>query len=164
MLSKLYGAGCPKSLWNEEKLNMNLNLHLARHGGFTLIELLVVMAILAMLAGLVGPKVMNALGESKSKTARVQLEELSAALDIYRLDTGNYPRGAQGLQALVQRPDAAENWNGPYLKKPRLPKDPWGIDYTYRFPGEHGDYDLYSLGADGTEGGEGEAKDINGWE
>jgi general secretion pathway protein G len=143
---------------------MNVYSHRTSLRGFTLIELLVVMAILAMLAGLVGPKVMNALGESKSKTARVQLEELSAALDIYRLDTGNYPRGEQGLLALVQRVDGLENWNGPYLKKPRLPKDPWGADYVYRFPGEHGDYDLYSLGSDGVEGGEGEAKDIKGWE
>ncbi|MCG7871462.1 MAG: type II secretion system major pseudopilin GspG [Candidatus Thiodiazotropha lotti] len=132
--------------------------------GFTLIELLVVMAILAMLAGLVGPRVMSALGESKSKTARIQIEELSAALDIYRLDTGNYPRGEQGLEALVQRVDGLDNWNGPYLKKTKLPKDPWGTAYIYRYPGEHGDYDLYSLGADGVEGGEGEAKDINGWE
>ncbi|MES9823886.1 MAG: type II secretion system major pseudopilin GspG [Candidatus Thiodiazotropha endolucinida] len=135
-----------------------------RYSGFTLIELLVVMAILAMLAGLVGPKVMNALGESKSKTARVQLEELSAALDIYRLDTGNYPRSHHGLRALVERVDGVENWNGPYLKKRKLPKDPWGTDYIYSFPGEHGDYDLYSLGADGAEGGDGEAKDIKGWE
>ncbi|MCU7944606.1 MAG: type II secretion system major pseudopilin GspG [Candidatus Thiodiazotropha sp. (ex Cardiolucina cf. quadrata)] len=135
-----------------------------RYSGFTLIELLVVMAILAMLAGLVGPKVMNALGESKSKTARVQLEELSAALDIYRLDTGNYPRSHHGLRALVERVDGVENWNGPYLKKRKLPKDPWGADYIYSFPGEHGDYDLYSLGADGAEGGDGEAKDIKGWE
>ncbi|MET0109366.1 MAG: type II secretion system major pseudopilin GspG [Candidatus Thiodiazotropha sp.] len=135
-----------------------------RGSGFTLIELLVVMAILAMLAGLVGPKVMNALGESKSKTARVQLEELSAALDIYRLDTGNYPRSHHGLRALVERVDGVENWNGPYLKKTKLPKDPWGAEYIYSFPGEHGDYDLYSLGADGAEGGDGEAKDIKGWE
>lgn len=143
---------------------MNVYSHRASLRGFTLIELLVVMAILAMLAGLVGPRVMSALGESKSKTARVQLEELSAALDIYRLDTGNYPRSEQGLLALVQRVDGLDNWNGPYLKKPRLPKDPWGVDYVYRFPGEHGDYDLYSLGSDGVEGGEGEAKDIKGWE
>ena len=105
----------------------------ARYSGFTLIELLVVMAILAMLAGLVGPKVMNALGESKSKTARIQLEELSAALDIYRLDTGNYPPSHHGLRALVERVDSIENWNGPYLKKAKLPKDPWGVDYIYRY-------------------------------
>ncbi len=143
---------------------MKLNPSHARYSGFTLIELLVVMAILAMLAGLIGPKVMNALGESKSKTARVQLEELSAALDIYRLDTGSYPRNHQGLRALVEAADGVENWNGPYLKKARIPKDPWGVDYIYRFPGEHADFDLYSLGADGAEGGEGEAEDINGWE
>ncbi|MES9942452.1 MAG: type II secretion system major pseudopilin GspG [Candidatus Thiodiazotropha sp. 6PLUC2] len=143
---------------------MNVYSHRASQRGFTLIELLVVMAILAMLAGLVGPRVMSALGESKSKTARVQLEELSAALDIYRLDTGNYPRSEQGLIALVQRVDGLENWNGPYLKKPRLPKDPWGADYLYRYPGEHSDFDLYSLGSDGVEGGEGEARDINSWE
>lgn len=143
---------------------MNISQRHEPDSGFTLIELLVVMAILAMLAGLVGPKVMNALGESKSKTARVQLEELSAALDIYRLDTGNYPQNHQGLGALVEPADGMDNWNGPYLKKARLPKDPWGADYIYRFPGEHADYDLYSLGADGTEGGEGEAKDIKAWE
>lgn len=143
---------------------MKPNLSHPRYRGFTLIELLVVMAILAMLAGLIGPKVMNALGESKSKTARVQLEELSAALDIYRLDTGSYPRSHQGLKALVEAVDGIENWNGPYLKKARIPRDPWGADYIYRIPGEHGDYDLYSLGADGAEGGEGEAKDIYGWE
>jgi general secretion pathway protein G len=143
---------------------MNFSNGRASTRGFTLIELLVVMPILAMLAGLVGPRVMSALGESKSKTARVQIEELAAALDIYRLDTGNYPRGEQGLLALVQKVDGLDNWNGPYLKKPKLPKDPWGADYIYRFPGQHGDYDLLSLGADGVEGGEGEAKDINGWE
>ncbi len=132
--------------------------------GFTLIELLVVMAILAMLAGLVGPRVMNALGESKGKTAKVQLEELSAALDIYRLDTGNYPTSDQGLVALVEQVDGVDNWNGPYLKKPRIPKDPWGADYVYRFPGEQNEYDLLSLGSDRAEGGEGEAKDINVWQ
>jgi general secretion pathway protein G len=142
---------------------MNMSPSHGRNSGFTLIELLVVMAILAMLAGLVGPKVMNALGESKSKTARVQLEELSAALDIYRLDTGNYPQSHQGLRALVEPVDGV-NWNGPYLKKTRLPKNPWGADYIYRYPGEQSDYDLYSLGADGTEGGEGEAKDVKAWE
>ncbi|MET0027131.1 MAG: type II secretion system major pseudopilin GspG [Candidatus Thiodiazotropha sp.] len=132
--------------------------------GFTLIELLVVMAILAMLAGLVGPRVMSALGESKGKTAKVQIEELSAALDIYRLDTGNYPTSDQGLVALVERVDGVDNWNGPYLKKPRIPKDPWGADYIYRFPGEQNEYDLLSLGSDRTEGGEGEARDIHVWD
>ncbi len=127
--------------------------------GFTLIELLVVLAILAMLAAVVAPRVMNALGSSKARTARIQVEELGAALDLYRLDVGRYP---SSLEALVQ--DGSPGWNGPYLKKKRLPADPWGNPYRYRFPGEHGDYDLFSLGADGRPGGEGEDGDILGWE
>jgi general secretion pathway protein G len=130
-----------------------------RNRGFTLIELLVVLAILAMLAGLVGPKVMDALGSSKSKAAKVQIEDLSAALDMYRLDVGNYPRE---LSALVE--GEGNNWNGPYLKKKKLPKDPWGNDYVYRFPGEHGDFDIVSYGADGQPGGEGDNRDISSWE
>ncbi|RTZ72752.1 MAG: type II secretion system protein GspG [Gammaproteobacteria bacterium] len=127
--------------------------------GFTLIELLVVLAILAMLAGLVGPKVMDALGSSKSKAAKVQIEDLSAALDMYRLDLGNYPKE---LSALVE--SSGSNWNGPYLKKRKLPKDPWGNDYVYRFPGEHGDFDIVSYGADGQPGGEGDNRDITSWD
>ncbi len=127
--------------------------------GFTLIELLVVLAILAMLAALVGPRVMTALGGSKVRTARIQIEDLSAALDLYRLDTGRYPAN---LGALVK--EDTPGWNGPYLKKTRVPKDPWGRDYHYRHPGEHGDYDLFSLGADGKSGGHGEDADIRGWE
>ena len=130
-----------------------------KNRGFTLIELLVVLAILAMLAGLVGPKVMEALGSSKSKAAKVQIEDLSAALDMYRLDLGNYPKE---LSALVESNDS--NWNGPYLKKKKLPKDPWGNDYVYRFPGEHGDFDIVSYGADGQPGGEGDNRDITSWD
>jgi len=130
-----------------------------RNRGFTLIELLVVLAILAMLAGLVGPKVMDALGTSKSKAAKVQIEDLSAALDMYRLDLGNYPKE---LSALVE--SNGNNWNGPYLKKKKLPKDPWGNDYVYRFPGEHGDFDIVSYGADGQPGGEGDNRDITSWD
>ena len=130
-----------------------------RNRGFTLIELLVVLAILAMLAGLVGPKVMDALGTSKSKAAKVQIEDLSAALDMYRLDLGNYPKE---LSALVE--SNGNSWNGPYLKKKKLPKDPWGNDYVYRFPGEHGDFDIVSYGADGQPGGEGDNRDITSWD
>ena len=128
--------------------------------GFTLIELLVVLAILAMLAGLVGPKVMNALGSSKTKAARVQIEDLGAALDMYRLDMGNYPAS---LESLVNNPGSGP-WNGPYLRKKKIPKDPWGNDYQYTYPGNNGDYDLISLGADGASGGEGENLDIASWE
>ncbi|MBF0218867.1 MAG: type II secretion system major pseudopilin GspG [Gammaproteobacteria bacterium] len=139
-------------------------MHKSQQRGFTLIELLVVLAILALLAGLVGPQVMNALGESKSKTAKVQIEDLAAALDLYRLDTGHYPSNEEGLKALVEKPKAAKKWNGPYLKKKLVPDDPWGNPYTYRFPGEHGAYDLLSLGSDNVPGGEGEARDLLGWE
>lgn len=134
-------------------------------GGFTLIELLVVLVILGMLAGLVGPKVMTHLSASKTKTARLQIEELSAALDLYRLELGRYPSADEGLNALVQAPAGNEaKWNGPFLKKRVVPKDPWGFDYHYRMPGEQDLFDLFSLGADNAEGGDGENSDILGWQ
>mgnify|MGYP001773205138 FL=1 len=135
-----------------------------RHGGFTLVELLVVLAILGLLAGLVGPKVMKFLDSSKSKTARLQIEDLSSTLDLYRLELGRYPTENEGLKALVENPGSMPNWNGPYLKKSEVPKDPWGFDYQYRFPGEHGSYDIWSLGADNREGGEGDNADVKSWE
>jgi general secretion pathway protein G len=132
--------------------------------GFTLIELLVVLVILGLLASLVGPRVMKHVGESKSKTAALQIEQLSSALEIYRLEVGNYPNNEQGLQALVEKPAGVDNWNGPYLAKSVVRKDPWGVDYHYRFPGEKNSYDIWTLGADGTEGGEGENRDVNNWQ
>ncbi len=132
--------------------------------GFTLIELLVVLVILGLLASLVGPRVMKNLGESKSKTAMLQIEELSAALDLYRLEVGKYPTDGQGLVALVEKPTGVAQWNGPYLRKRVIRQDPWGNHYHYRSPGEHGPFDLYSFGADNTEGGEGEERDMLGWE
>jgi general secretion pathway protein G len=132
--------------------------------GFTLVELLVVLAILGLLAGLVGPQVMKFLGSSKTKTAALQIEDLTATLDLYRLETGRYPTNEEGLEALVTRPGNAANWSGPYLKKGQVPKDPWGFDYQYRFPGEQGGVDVWSLGADNREGGEGENADIKSWE
>ena len=132
--------------------------------GFTLIELLVVLVILGLLAGLVGPRVMKHLGDSKTRTAVLQIEELSAALDVYRLEVGHYPNSDQGLVALVERPGNIDQWNGPYLRKKTIRKDPWGYDYHYRSPGENGAFDLYSLGADNASGGEGEDRDILGWE
>ena len=136
----------------------------SRRRGFTLVELLVVLAILGLLVGLVGPQVMKALGGSKTKTARIQIEDLSATLDIYRLELGRYPTTNDGLQALVENTAGASNWNGPYLKKNKVAQDPWGFDYQYRSPGEHGSFDLWSLGSDNREGGEGENQDILGWE
>lgn len=132
-------------------------------GGFTLIELLVVLVILSLLIGLVGPQVLKYVGESKTKTARIQIEDLGAALDLYHLEIGSYPSSQQGLQALVEKPPGVDVWKGPYLKKQLVPKDPWGRDYQYRSPGEHGRYDLFSLGADNVEGGEDENEDIVSW-
>ncbi|MEY2699457.1 MAG: hypothetical protein RIQ52_212 [Pseudomonadota bacterium] len=132
--------------------------------GFTLIELLVVLAIIGLLAGLVGPQVMKHLGESKTKAARLQIEELSSALDMYKLDVGRYPTGDDGLQSLIEQPGSARVWNGPYLRKKKVPLDPWNNPYHYVMPGQHGKFDIYSYGADNSEGGEGEDQDILGWE
>lgn len=135
-----------------------------KYRGFSLIELLVVLVILGLLAGLVGPRVMKYVGDSKSKTARLQIEDLGAALDLYNLETGSYPSTEEGLPALVEQPADVEAWNGPYLKKKKIPRDPWNRDYLYQSPGENGAYDLYSLGADNAVGGDGENQDIVSWE
>lgn len=132
--------------------------------GFTLLELLVVLGIIAMLAGLVGPQVMKHMGESKVKAAKVQIEDLAQTLDMYKLDVGSYPTSEQGLDALIESPDGAQRWNGPYLRKSKIPLDPWQQEYKYTSPGEHGKFDISSLGADGKEGGEGEDQDLNSWE
>ena len=130
--------------------------------GFTLLELLVVMVIIGLLAGYVGPRFFAQIGKSEVKAARAQIDALTKSLDQYRLDTGHYPGTEQGLAALVTRPADEAKWAGPYLSK-ALPKDPWGHDYQYRSPGEHGDYDLLSLGRDGRPGGDGEDADITSW-
>lgn len=131
--------------------------------GFTLIEMIVVTIILGLLVGLVGPRLFGRVGQSKQTTARAQVELLGAGLDQYRLDVGAYPPSSVGLEALVRNPNLS-NWNGPYLKKNAIPLDPWGRPYQYRCcPGEHGEYDLWSEGADGKAGGEGESADITSW-
>lgn len=137
--------------------------HIAQ-SGFTLLELLVVLGIIAMLAGIVGPQVMRHMGESKTKAAKVQIEDLSATIDMYKLDVGTYPTTNEGLNALVESPNTAKRWNGPYLQKSKVPLDPWQNEYHYLSPGEHGKFDLYSYGADGKEGGEGEDQDVVSWE
>lgn len=131
--------------------------------GFTLLELLVVLGIIAMLAGIVGPQVMKHMGESKTKAAKVQIEDLGATLDMYKLDVGRYPTSEEGLQALIESPEGAKRWNGPYLRKSKIPLDPWQQEYHYVSPGEHGKFDLFTLGADGKDGGEGEDQDIVSW-
>jgi general secretion pathway protein G len=135
-----------------------------RQRGFTLIELLVVLAIIGLLAGLVGPQIIKHLGESKTKTARLQIEELASALDMYRLDVGRYPAGDEGLAALVEQPASAKFWNGPYLRKKKVPVDPWNNPYHYVAPGQHGKFDIFSLGADNAEGGDGEDQDVASWD
>ena len=113
--------------------------------GFTLLELLVVMVIIGLLAGYVGPKYFSQVGKSQVKTARAQIDALEKSLDQYRLDTGHYPTMEQGLAALVTRPVNEPKWDGPYLKK-SVPVDPWGMPYIYKIPGDHGEFDLLSLG------------------
>jgi general secretion pathway protein G len=130
--------------------------------GFTLLELLVVMVIIGLLAGYVGPRYFSQVGKSQVKTARAQIDALEKSLDQYRLDTGHYPTMEQGLAALVTRPVNEPKWDGPYLKK-SVPVDPWGTAYVYKIPGDHGEFDLLSLGKDGQPGGTGEAADIVNW-
>jgi general secretion pathway protein G len=130
--------------------------------GFTLIELLVVMAIVALLAALVGPKLFPKLGKGKQSAAKAQIELLGQALDQFKLDTQRYPTTQEGLNALMNNP-GVDNWEGPYLKK-SIPLDPWNKPYIYQSPGTHGDYDLSSNGKDGNVGGEGEDKDVTSWE
>jgi general secretion pathway protein G len=133
-----------------------------RRRGFTLLELLVVMVIIGLLAGYVGPKLFAQIGKSEVKVTRAQIEALGKALDQYRIDVGRYPSSGEGLAALRARPAGSERWSGPYLAK-AVPLDPWGQAYQYRAPGEHGDYDLLSLGRDGRPGGSGEDADITSW-
>jgi general secretion pathway protein G len=133
-----------------------------RDAGFTLIELLVVLVILGLLAALAGPRVLNYLSGARADTAKLQIENLRQALDLYRLDTGNYPTTQQGLEALLVNKDRTPGWNGPYLDSKEVPKDPWGTPYVYRAPGTRGAaYDLVSLGSDKAPGGTGDAADIS---
>ena len=131
--------------------------------GFTLLELMVVLLILAMLASIAAPEVLKHLGKAKSQTAQIQIDALTAGLDFYHVDVGHYPSQQQGLGALFKRPDDESKWDGPYVKKNGSLIDPWGRQYLYKIPGQHGKIDLYTLGADGNEGGEGEDRDIGNW-
>lgn len=140
-----------------QKLKLNIKIQ-----GFTLLELLVVMVIIGLLAGYVGPKYFEQIGKSETKTAKAQIDALGKALDQFRIDTGSYPTTEQGLEALNKNPGNNPKWGGPYLKK-SVPNDPWDKPYLYKSPGEHSDYDLYSLGKDGQQGGTKEAEDVTNW-
>ncbi|MDH5179745.1 MAG: type II secretion system major pseudopilin GspG [Gammaproteobacteria bacterium] len=142
---------------------MNIRNQFSRVTGFTLIELLVVLVILGMLAGLVGPRVMKYAGSSRTEVARVQLEDLAAGLDLFKLDVGRYPNSNEGLQVLIESSGTIPGWNGPYLRKNKLPKDPWGRDYIYSIPGQKNEYDLHTLGQDGKPGGDKENSDLSIW-
>lgn len=145
-------------------MRKKLKLELLKRGGFTLLELLIVMIIIGLLAALIGPKMIGRVGESRQTVAKQQIEGFSSSMEMYKLDTTKYPTQEQGLEALVTEPQGIANWKGPYLKKKFIPKDPWGNNYVYTYPGEHGDYDIVSYGADGNSGGDGEAKDVASWE
>jgi general secretion pathway protein G len=135
----------------------------ARERGFTLVELLVVMVILGLLAALVVPSYLGRERKARAQAAKTQIELLGTALDTFRLDVGRYPTGQEGLAALRVAPGGLPRWDGPYLKK-EVPLDPWGRPYGYESPGQHGDYDLYTYGADGAPGGDGDARDLGSWQ
>ncbi len=128
--------------------------------GYTLLEILVVLTIIGMLAAIVAPRVLGYLGKAKSDTAKVQVKEISSALELYFLDNGSYPPQQAGLKALVTATPEAKKWAGPYLKTAEGLTDPWGHPYLYKVPGAHGDYEIGTLGRDGAPGGEGEDKDL----
>ncbi len=134
------------------------------NAGFTLIELMIVMAIIALLAALVGPRLIGKKEGAEVQAARAQIEMFGTALDAFRLDVGRYPTTEEGLDALIHKPASADRWDGPYLRKELIPTDPWKHPYVYKSPGDHGPYDIVSYGADGTPGGEGNNHDIASWE
>jgi general secretion pathway protein G len=134
-----------------------------RERGFTLLELLVVLAILGMLAAIAAPRVIAYLGSARADSAKVQMRNIATALDLYRLEMGRYPSQADGLRTLVENAAGAAGWSGPYLQRKDAILDPWGKPYQYRLPGEHGEFDIFTHGADGAPGGEGEDADIISW-
>lgn len=131
--------------------------------GYTLLELLVVLAIIALLVGFVAPKMIGYLGRAKADAAKVQIHNVATALDLYRLDIGEYPTEGQGLSALLEKPAGIDGWSGPYLQKASGILDPWGQPFVYKRPGQHGEYDLLSYGADKQPGGDGDDADVTSW-
>jgi general secretion pathway protein G len=150
---------------NKKHWSRNLGHETSAAGvrGFTLLELMVVLLILAMLASIAAPQVMKHLAKAKSETARIQVDALTASVNYFHLDTGRYPTDQEGLKVLVDPPTNEPKWDGPYLQKKDSLLDPWGRPYLYKHPGQHHEVDVYTLGSDGKEGGEGEARDIGNW-
>jgi general secretion pathway protein G len=142
---------------------MNKTIRRRREAGFTLLELLVVLAILGLLAAIIAPRVIGYLAQAKTSTAKTQINNITSALELYRLDVGHYPTQQEGLPALVAAPQGAVGWNGPYLKNQTGVTDPWGQPYLYKNPGQHGEVDVFSLGADKQPGGTGEDQDVGSW-
>lgn len=134
-----------------------------RQNGFTLLELLVVLAIMGLLAAIVGPQVIKYLGTSRTQTAKVQVKNVASALELFRLDAGRFPTPEEGLQALVTAPASVAAWNGPYLQQSAALTDPWARPYRFATPGKHGEVDVWSFGSDNVEGGTGEARDVGNW-
>ena len=135
----------------------------SRESGFTLLELMVVLLVLVFLASIAAPRVTHYLRKAKVETAKVQVDALAAAVDSFHLDMGRFPSGDEGLQALMKRPSDGTKWDGPYVKKEASLTDPWGHPYRYRFPGTHGEYDVFTYGSDNHERGDADAQDIGNW-
>jgi general secretion pathway protein G len=131
--------------------------------GYSLLELLVVLAIMSLLIAIATPQIMGYFEASKAKTAKIQISNISTALDLYYLANGTYPTDQQGLKALIEKPEGVTTWDGPYLNRADGIIDPWGRPYAYKLPGLHGKFDVSSLGADGKEGGAGEDADLGSW-
>lgn len=125
--------------------------------------MLVVLAIMGLLAAIIAPQVLKYLGSSRTQSAKVQIQNIDASLQLFRLDVGRFPTQDEGLNALVAAPPTAPGWNGPYLQKSTALTDPWGVPYVYKIPGKHSDVDIYSLGSDRADGGSGEAADVGNW-
>ncbi len=136
---------------------------LRRQSGYSLLELLVVLAILGLIIAIAAPRVIGYFEASKAKAAKIQIANISTALDLYKLSNNSYPTEQQGLKALVEKPDSIATWDGPYLTRADGINDPWGKPYNYKVPGLHGAFDVSSLGADGKEGGAGEDQDLGSW-
>ena len=132
--------------------------------GMTLIEILVVLVLIGIVMGIVGGNFIQRGEKAKRDAAKIEIGQIGQTLDLFKLEVGRYPTSQEGLQALITPPAGVSNWNGPYWKRATVPKDPWGNDYVYTFPGQHGAYDIMSYGADGKEGGDGSDKDVTSWD